>query len=174
MPRRKRKADKRSRSQRKMARRRMPPGRDLVPDARYASPLVSKFINCMMWDGKKSTSQAIFYDAMDMIAEKMTEEEPLAVFHKAVENVKPLLEVKSRRVGGANYQVPIEVKPERRQALAFRWLIGYARARNEKTMAQRLAYEFMDAYRNTGGAMKKKDDTLRMAEANKAFAHYRW
>lgn len=168
------KKDGRSRSSRKMARRSVPPGRGLVPDRRYNSLLVSKFINCLMWDGKKSVAETIFYSALDMIGEKVEGEEPIEVFTKAVENVKPVLEVKSRRVGGANYQVPIEVKPERRQALAIRWLILHARGRNEKTMAQRLGNELLDAFRNTGGAIKKKEDVLRMAEANKAFAHYRW
>ena len=152
----------------------MPPGRGLQPDIRYNSLVVSKFINCLMLSGKKSVAERVFYAAMDRIAEKVEGEEPIEVFNQAVENVKPVLEVKSRRVGGANYQVPIEVKPERRQALAFRWLITYSRARNEKTMTDRLSNEIMDAYRKTGGAMKKKEDVLKMAEANKAFAHYRW
>ena len=168
------KKDGRTRSSRKMARRRIPPGRGLVPDRRYNSALVAKFVNCLMWDGKKSVAETIFYNAMDIIAAKMEGQEPVEVFNQALENVKPVLEVKSRRVGGANYQVPVEVKPERRQALAFRWIIGNARSRNEKTMATRLANELMDAFRNTGGAIKKKEDVLRMAEANKAFAHYRW
>lgn len=168
------KTDERTRSKRKMSRRSVPPGRGLVADVRYNSLLVSKFQNILMFDGKKSIAQKIFYDAMDMIAKKIEGTDPLEVFTQAVENIKPLLEVKSRRVGGANYQVPIEVKPERRQALAFRWLVLNARNRNEKVMAQRLANEIMDAFRNTGGAIKKKEDVLRMAEANKAFAHYRW
>ncbi|MCB2156688.1 30S ribosomal protein S7 [bacterium] len=157
-----------------MGRRTIQPGRGLFPDVRYNSLLVAKFINCLMWDGKKLTSEHIFYGAMDKIAEKMEGQEPLEVFNQAMENVKPVLEVKSRRVGGANYQVPVEVKPNRRQALAIRWIITNARGRNEKTMAQRLANELMDAFNNTGGAVKKKEDVLRMAEANKAFAHYRW
>lgn len=173
IPRRK-KQDERTRSKRKMARRNMPPGRGLVADVRYNSLLVAKFQNILMLEGKKSIAEKIFYDAMDIIAKKVEGVEPLEVFTQAVENVKPLLEVKSRRVGGANYQVPIEVKPERRQALAFRWIVGNARSRNEKVMALRLANELMDAYKNTGGAIKKKEDVLRMAEANKAFAHYRW
>jgi small subunit ribosomal protein S7 len=168
------KKDGRNRSQRKMARRSSPPGRGLVPDMRYGSLLVSKFINCLMYDGKKSVAESVFYEAMDRIAEKMEGVDPVEVFNKAVENAKPLLEVKSRRVGGANYQVPIEVKPHRRQALALRWLVLYSRGRGEKTMAQRLANELMEASNNTGGAIKKKEDVLRMAEANKAFAHYRW
>ncbi len=173
MPKRKKK-DERSRSQRKMSRRRVPPGRGLVPDPRFNSVLVSKFINSIMWDGKKSVAETCFYKAMDLIAERMEGEDPLEAFVQAVENVKPLLEVKSRRVGGANYQVPIEVKPERRQALSFRWIITHARNRNERGFHKRLAGELMDAFNNTGGAVKKKEDTHRMAEANKAFAHYRW
>ena len=173
MPKRKKK-DGRSRSQRKMSRRRMPPGRGIFPDSRFGSTLVSKFINNLMWDGKKSIAESIFYRAMDEIAEKIEGSEPLEVFVQAIENVKPTLEVKSRRVGGANYQVPIEVKPERRQALSIRWLISHARNRNERTMVKRLSGELMDAFNNTGGAVKKKEDTHRMADANKAFAHYRW
>ncbi|MDK2972403.1 MAG: small subunit ribosomal protein [Candidatus Sumerlaeota bacterium] len=168
------KKDGRTRSQRKMARRSIPPGRGLVPDMRYGSLLMAKFINCIMWDGKKSVAEGIVYGALDIIGQKVEGTEPIEVFNKAIENAMPLLEVKSRRVGGANYQVPIEVKPERRQALAFRWIITHARNRNEKTMALRLANELMDAFKNTGGAIKKKEDVLRMAEANKAFAHYRW
>lgn len=168
------KKDGRSRSQRKMSRRRMPPGRGIFPDSRFNSEVVSKFINCLMLDGKKSVAEKIFYDAMDLVNERVEDVEPLEVFIKAVENVKPSLEVKSRRVGGANYQVPIEVKTERRQALSFRWLILNARKRNERGMYKRLAGEVLDAYNNTGGAVKKKEDTHKMAEANKAFAHYRW
>jgi len=173
VPKRKKK-DGRSRSSRKMARRSIPPGRGLFPDRKFNSLLVSKFINNLMLDGKKSVSEGIFYGALDLIAAKLPDVEAIEVFNTAIENVKPVLEVKSRRVGGANYQVPIEVKPERRQALAIRWLITHTRSRNEKTTAQKLANELMDAYRNTGGAIKKKEDVLRMAEANKAFAHYRW
>ncbi len=168
------KKDGRSRSMRKMARRRVPPGRGVFPDPRYNSVLVTKFINSLMWDGKKSVAQKILYDAFDDVAGKVEGVESLEIFTKALENVKPALEVKSRRVGGANYQVPIEVKPHRQQALAIRWLINATRARNERTAAQKLANELMDAYNNTGGAVKKKEDTHRMAEANKAFAHYRW
>jgi small subunit ribosomal protein S7 len=157
-----------------MSRRRIPPGRGVFPDYRFNSTLVSKFINSLMWDGKKSVAESIFYGAMDEIAGKVEGKEPLDVFLQAVENEKPALEVKSRRVGGANYQVPIEVKPHRQQALAIRWLIGNARSRNERGMAKRLGNEIMDAHNNTGGAVKKKEDTHRMAEANKAFAHYRW
>jgi len=147
--------------------------RDVEPDPRYNSKLVAKFINCIMRCGKKSVAQRILYDAFDIIS-KRTKEDPLTVFRKAVENVKPVVEVRSRRVGGATYQVPTEVRPERRQALAIRWLINYARARGEKGMAAKLAGELMDAANNRGGAIKKKEDTHRMAEANKAFAHYRW
>jgi len=147
--------------------------RDVEPDPRYNSKLVAKFINCIMRCGKKSVAQRILYDAFDIIS-KRTKEDPLTVFRKAVENVKPVVEVRSRRVGGATYQVPTEVRPERRQALAIRWLINYARARGEKGMAAKLAGELMDAANNRGGAIKKKEDTHRMPEANQAFAHYRW
>jgi small subunit ribosomal protein S7 len=139
----------------------------------YGSETISKFINSMMYDGKKSVAEGIFYGAMDQIEER-TGQPPDGVFKQALSNVKPVLEVKSRRVGGATYQVPIEVRPERRQALAIRWLIQYARDRGEKTMAERLAAELIAASRNEGATIKKKDDTHRMAEANKAFAHYRW
>jgi small subunit ribosomal protein S7 len=142
-------------------------------DTVYNSDLVHKFINCMMWDGKRSTAQQIFYSAMDRIAEK-TSDDPMKTFKKAVENCKPVLEVKTRRVGGANYQVPVEVNPFRRQSLAIRWLIGYARERAGKTMVDKLTEELLDAANNRGGAIKKKEDVHRMAEANKAFAHYRW
>jgi len=145
----------------------------VLPDAVYSSDLVQKFINSMMWDGKRSTAQRIFYGAMDQIATK-TNDDPLKVFKKAVENVKPTLEVKSRRVGGANYQVPVEVTQYRKQSLAIRWLLLYARSRAGKRMVDKLAEELLDAANNRGGAMKKKDDVHRMAEANKAFAHYRW
>jgi small subunit ribosomal protein S7 len=149
------------------------PRRLVPPDSVYGSDLVEKFINSMMWDGKRSTAQRIFYGAMEQIAEK-SGDDPMKVFKKAVENTKPLVEVKTRRVGGANYQVPVEVNPFRRQALAIRWLIGYARDRGGKTMTGRLAEELLDAANNRGGAVKKKEDVHRMAEANKAFAHYRW
>jgi small subunit ribosomal protein S7 len=139
----------------------------------YKSPLVTKFINCMMLQGKKSVTESLFYGAMESIGER-TSDDPLKVFRKAVDNVKPAVEVKSRRVGGSNYQVPIEVRPQRSTALALRWLIGYARSRPENSMRERLANELMDASAQRGGAFKKKDDTHRMAEANKAFAHYRW
>jgi small subunit ribosomal protein S7 len=147
--------------------------RQVAPDAVYGSDLVEKFINSMMWDGKRSTAQRIFYTAMDNIARK-TNDDALKVFKKAVENCKPVLEVKTRRVGGANYQVPVEVNQYRRQALAIRWLIGYARERAGRNMIDKLTEELMDAANGRGGAIKKKEDVHRMAEANKAFAHYRW
>jgi small subunit ribosomal protein S7 len=142
-------------------------------DPQYGSTTVSKFINSLMLDGKKSTAERIFYDAMQVIEEK-TGQPAINVFKQAVNNVKPVIEVKSRRVGGATYQVPVEVRPERRNALALKWLISYSRQRGDKTMSERLANELMAAARNEGNAIKKKDDTHRMAEANKAFAHYRW
>ena len=147
--------------------------RDVLPDAIYKSKIVAKLINQIMQDGKKGTAQKIVYSAFDMIKEK-TNEEAMVVFEKAMNNIKPALEVKSRRVGGANYQVPVEVKPERAQALAFRWLINYARLRNGHSMAENLANEIIDASNGVGASVKKKDDTHKMAEANKAFAHFRW
>ena len=147
--------------------------RQVAPDSVYGSDLVQKFINSMMWDGKRSTAQRTFYTAMDQIAQK-TNDDPLKTFKKAVENVKPVLEVKTRRVGGANYQVPVEVNPFRRQSLAIRWLLLYARSRAGKSMVDKLADELIDASNGRGGAIKKKEDIHRMAEANKAFAHYRW
>ena len=156
-----------------MPRRGTVPRREVLPDPLYNSALVTKFINCMMYGGKRSTAQRIMYGALEVVKEK-TQEDPLKVFKKAVDNVRPALEVKSRRVGGSNYQVPIEVNPNRRTSLALRWLIGFARKRPERGMDQRLAHELLDAANLRGGAMKKKDDTHRMAEANKAFAHYRW
>ncbi len=156
-----------------MPRRREVPKRKREPDPRYGSALVTRFINCMMKGGKRSVAERIFYNAMDIIAER-SKEDPLQVFEKAVSNVKPMLEVKSRRVGGSTYQVPIEVRPERRTALAIRWIINFARQRSEHTMAERLAGELLAAYRKEGAAIKKRDDTHRMAEANKALAHYRW
>ena len=149
------------------------PKREILPDPVYQSPLVTRFINCMMQDGKKSTAERTFYNAMDMVKDR-TKEDPLKIFRRAIDNVKPALEVKSRRVGGSNYQVPIEVRPQRRTALAIRWLIGYSRQRSEKSMRDKLANEMMDAASARGAAFKKKEDTHRMAEANKAFAHYRW
>ncbi len=148
--------------------------REIGQDFRYDSEVLSKFINCMMWDGKKCTAQRTIYKALDMIKEKMPDKEPIEVFDQAIENVKPVLEIRSRRVGGANYQIPIEVRPQRRLSLAIRWLVAASRSRAEKTMAERLANEFMDAYNKTGLAIKKREDTHRMAEANRAFAHYRW
>ena len=149
------------------------PKRKILPDPVYQSPLVTKFINCMMLDGKRSTTEHIFYTAMESIKER-TNEDPLKIFRTAVDNVKPALEVKSRRVGGSNYQVPVEVRPQRRNALALRWLIGFARSRPEKSMHEKLANELMDAASGRGNAFKKREDTHRMAEANKAFAHFRW
>ena len=156
-----------------MARRRRAEIREIPADAVYGSQLAEQFVNCMMWDGKKNTAQRIFYDAMKSIEER-SGEEALKVFKKAVENCKPLLEVKTRRVGGANYQVPIEVNQKRRTSLAIRWLLMNARGRGEKSMVEKLANEINDAANSRGGAIKKKDDVHRMAEANKAFAHYRW
>ena len=156
-----------------MPRRGHVPKRKVLPDPVYQSPLVTKFINCMMLDGKRSTTESIFYSAMDSIKER-TKEDPLKVFRNAVDNVKPALEVKSRRVGGSNYQVPVEVRPQRRNALALRWLISFARARPEKSMDEKLANEIVDAANGRGNTFKKKEDTHRMAEANKAFAHFRW
>ncbi len=147
--------------------------RVVLPDPVYKSRLVTKFINNVAKDGKKSVAERLFYGALEMIEDR-TGEDPVKVFKKAVDNVKPQVEVKSRRVGGSTYQVPIEVTGDRQQALAIRWLIGYSRARHEKTMMQKLAGEFIDASSNRGAAIKKRDDTHRMAEANKAFAHYRW
>jgi small subunit ribosomal protein S7 len=156
-----------------MPRRRSPENREVLPDPVYNSTLVEKFICSMMWDGKKNTAQGIFYDSMEKIRER-TSDDPLKLFKKAVENCKPLLEVKTRRVGGANYQVPIEVPQTRRTSLAIRWIILNARGRAEKGMPEKLANELNDAANMRGGAIKKKEDVHRMAEANKAFAHYRW
>jgi len=144
-----------------------------MPDAVYSSTLANKFVNSMMWDGKKSTAQSIFYQALKNLEQKGGDE-ALKLFKKAVENVKPLLEVKTRRVGGANYQVPVEVNPDRRTSLAIRWILTYARGRAEKGMVDKLTNELLDAANNKGAAIKKKEDVHRMAEANKAFAHYRW
>ncbi|MGL4370101.1 MAG: 30S ribosomal protein S7 [Spirochaetota bacterium] len=156
-----------------MPRRRRPLKRQILPDPKYGSELVSKFINCMMLDGKKGVSEQNFYKAMDIINTK-TGKAPLEVFEQAMENVKPLVEVKSRRVGGATYQVPVEIRAERRQALAIRWIVNYSRSRSEKTMFQKLSGELMDAFNNTGSSIKKKEDTHKMAEANKAFASYKF
>jgi small subunit ribosomal protein S7 len=147
--------------------------REILPDPVYNSRLVTKFINNVTIQGKKSTAERLFYGALSLIEER-TGDDPLKVFKRAVDNSKPQVEVKSRRVGGSTYQVPIEVSPERQQALAIRWLIGFAKSRHEKTMTQKFAGEFLDAAANRGGTVKKRDDTHRMAEANKAFAHYRW
>ena len=156
-----------------MPRRREVATREVPPDPKYKSPLVSKFINSIMLRGKKSVAEGILYGAMEIIQER-TKEDPLKVFEKAVNNVKPVLEVRSRRVGGATYQVPTEVRPERRTALAIRWIRTYARERSEKSMKEKLAAELIDAANNRGGAIKKREDVHKMAEANKAFAHYRW
>ena len=156
-----------------MPRRGTVPKREVLPDPLYNSALVTKFINCMMYGGKRSTAQRMLYDAMNQVQSK-TQDDPLKVFKKAVDNVKPTLEVKSRRVGGSNYQVPVEVNPARRTSLALRWLISFARKRPERSMVAKLANELMDAANMRGGAVKKKEDTHKMAEANKAFAHYRW
>jgi small subunit ribosomal protein S7 len=156
-----------------MPRRRSAENREVLPDPVYNSTMVEKFICSMMWDGKKNTAQGIFYDSMEKLRER-SGDDPLKLFKKAVENCKPLLEVKTRRVGGANYQVPIEVPQTRRTSLAIRWIIQNARGRAEKGMPEKLANELNDAANMRGGAIKKKDDVHRMAEANKAFAHYRW
>ncbi|MFT9495331.1 30S ribosomal protein S7 [Anaerosolibacter sp.] len=149
------------------------PKREVLPDPVYGSKVVTKLINSVMLDGKRGTSQKIVYDAFTMIQEK-TGNDPLEVFEKAMNNIMPVLEVKARRVGGANYQVPVEVRPERRQTLGLRWLVSYTRKRGEKTMDEKLAKEIMDAANSTGASVKKKEDTHKMAEANKAFAHYRF
>jgi small subunit ribosomal protein S7 len=157
-----------------MPRKRLVARRPVEPDPRFNSVLVTKFVNGLMECGKKSVARGIFYDAMDMVARRVTEADPIVVFEKAMEKVRPRLEVKSRRVGGATYQVPVEVRPERRNALAIRWLVSFAQKRPGKTMADKLAGELVDAYSNRGSAVKKREDTHRMADANKAFAHYRW
>ena len=156
-----------------MSRRRETPKRKILPDPRYNDRILAKFINAVMLEGKKSVAEKIVYGSFDLI-EKRMKEEPLRVFKKALENVKPAVEVKSRRVGGSTYQVPMEIRGQRQTALAFRWLINFARKRHEKTMMEKLAGEFMDAAANRGASIKKKDDTHKMADANKAFAHYRW
>uniref|UniRef100_A0A7C4MLZ7 Small ribosomal subunit protein uS7 n=1 Tax=Desulfatirhabdium butyrativorans TaxID=340467 RepID=A0A7C4MLZ7_9BACT len=156
-----------------MPRRREVPERPILPDYRYDSKLVAKFIRSIMKDGKKSVAEAILYRALD-IMEKKTGEPAIKMFEQALENTKPLIEVKSRRVGGSTYQVPTEIRPSRRTALGIRWIIGFARKRSEKSMAEKLAAELLDAANNRGSSIKKKEDTHKMAEANKAFAHYRW
>jgi small subunit ribosomal protein S7 len=147
--------------------------REVLPDPKFHDRLVTKYVNSMMFGGKKSTAEGIFYGALDIFASR-TKEDAVALFRRALDNVKPSVEVRSRRVGGATYQGPVEVRPVRRMSLGMRWLVQFARGRGEKSMAERLAAEIMDAANNRGAAMKKKDDTHRMAEANKAFAHYRW
>ena len=156
-----------------MPRRNGVPKRDVLPDPVYGSKVITKLVKQIMLDGIKGTAQEIVYDAFDIIKEKMNLE-PLDVFNQALENVKPLLEVKARRVGGSTYQVPMEIRPERRQTLAIRWLVMFARKRSEKTMKEKMAGELMDAYNNAGASIKRKEEMHRMAEANKAFAHYRW
>lgn len=156
-----------------MPRRAGVPKRDVLPDPVYGSKIITKLINQVMYDGKRGTAQTIVYDAFEIIEQKLSLN-PMDVFNKALENIMPVLEVKARRVGGSTYQVPLEIRPDRRQTLGIRWLVLYARKRGEKNMDARLAGEIMDAYNNTGAAVKKKEDTHRMAEANKAFAHYRW
>ncbi|WP_395666449.1 30S ribosomal protein S7 [Methylocella sp.] len=156
-----------------MSRRHSAEKREVIPDAKFGDTVLAKFMNSIMYDGKKSVAEAIVYDAFDIIEQK-TRAEPLGVFKQALENVAPAIEVRSRRVGGATYQVPVEVRMERRQALAIRWIITAARARNDKTMVDRLSSELMDAANNRGSAVKKREDTHRMAEANRAFSHYRW
>jgi small subunit ribosomal protein S7 len=146
----------------------------LKPDSRFNSRLVAKFINCMMWQGKKSVSQQVFYDAMDIVAEKVKDVPILEVFENAINNVKPILEVRSKRVGGASYQVPMQVNPRRQQSLAFRWILASARSKKGKPMSQRLASELIDAYNKQGGAVTMRENVHRMAEANKAFAHFAW
>jgi small subunit ribosomal protein S7 len=156
-----------------MARRRRADKREVLPDAKYGDVVVAKFMNTVMSRGKKSAAETIVYGSFEMI-EKKTKKSPVEIFHNALDNVKPSIEVRSRRVGGATYQVPVEVRPERSQALALRWLITAARARAERTMAQRLSVELMEAAENRGTAVKKREDTHKMAEANRAFSHYRW
>ncbi len=156
-----------------MARKGKAPKREVALDPRYGDYVVSKVVNSLMYDGKKSKAEKILYAAMDILKEK-TGKDPLELLHQAIDNIKPSLEVRSRRVGGATYQVPMEVRPERRQSLAIRWLLEAARGRSEKTMVERVAGELLDAIENKGNAIKKKEDTHRMAEANRAFAHYRW
>ncbi|MCL2384430.1 MAG: 30S ribosomal protein S7 [Alphaproteobacteria bacterium] len=156
-----------------MSRRHSAEKREIIPDAKFSDIIVTKFMNSIMHDGKKSIAEGIVYDAFDLIEQKLRAE-PLSIFKQALDNVAPAIEVRSRRVGGATYQVPVEVRPERRQALAIRWIIAAARARNDKTMVDRLSAELMDAANNRGNAVKKREDTHRMAEANRAFSHYRW
>jgi small subunit ribosomal protein S7 len=156
-----------------MSRRHRAEKREILPDPKFGDVIVTKFMNCVMHDGKKSVAEGIVYGALDTI-ETRVKQNPVTVFHQALDNVAPAIEVRSRRVGGATYQVPVEVRPERRQALAIRWLLIAARGRNEKTMVDRLSNELIDASNNRGNAVKKREDTHRMAEANRAFSHYRW
>ena len=156
-----------------MSRRRRAEKRDIIPDPKFGDEVITKFMNSIMRDGKKSVAESIVYGALDTV-EQRAKADPLALFHQALENVSPAVEVRSRRVGGATYQVPVEVRPERRQALAIRWMIAAARNRNERTMVDRLSGELLDAANNRGTAVKKREDTHRMAEANRAFSHYRW
>ena len=156
-----------------MPRRREIPVREVIPDSKYESKLVARFVNALMRDGKKSVAEAILYDAFDTI-EKKTKSSPVKIFEQALDNVRPVIEVKSRRVGGSTYQVPTEIRQSRRMALGIRWVIGFARKRSEKGMAQKLASELLDAANQRGASVKKREDTHKMAEANKAFAHYRW
>lgn len=155
-------------------RRRKAPVREVMPDPIYGNKVITKFINSLMYDGKKSVATEIMYGALEIIDKKGGEQKGIDIFNDAIENVKPIMEVKSRRVGGATYQVPVEVRPVRQQALAIRWIISFARKRSERTMREKLAYELMDAANSKGASFKKKEDTYKMAEANKAFAHYRW
>jgi small subunit ribosomal protein S7 len=157
-----------------MPRRREVPKREILPESKYGDVLLAKFMNCLMQRGKKSIAERVVYDALDELARRTGEENPIAAFKKALENVKPSVEVKSRRVGGSTYQVPVEIRGERRTALGIRWIINFARKRPEKTMSKKLAGELIDAVNNRGNAVKKREDTHKMAEANKAFAHYRW
>ena len=157
-----------------MPRKKLLERRPVTPDPRFNSALVAKFTNGLMSDGKKNVARRLFYDAMEIIGGKVSDQEPLTVFEEAMENVRPRVEVKSRRVGGATYQVPVEVRPERRNALAIRWIINFSKGRSGQTMSEKLAAELLDAFNNRGASVKKKDDTHKMAEANKAFAHYRW
>ena len=155
-------------------RRRKAPVREVLPDPIYGNKVITKFINSLMYDGKKSVATEIMYGELELIEKKNQETKGIDVFNDAIENVKPIMEVKSRRIGGATYQVPVEVRPARQQALAIRWLISFSRKRSERTMIERLAYELLDAANSKGSSFKKKEDTYKMAEANKAFAHYRW
>ena len=156
-----------------MSRRRAADKREVLPDAKFGDPVVTKFMNCLMYEGKKSTAEGIVYSAFERI-QKRTGQDPLRIFHDALTNVRPAVEVRSRRVGGATYQVPVEVRTDRGQALAIRWLIGSSRSRGENSMEERLSGELLDASNNRGAAVKKREDTHRMADANKAFSHYRW